>query len=78
MMTKEPRIGTCQWCGEPRTALITNDELPEWTEGVACLLCEKSMLKEVQKTQRITEGARLDSIDDDILVAMLDATEGGI
>ena len=76
MMNKEPWIGACQWCGEPKTTLTCNNELPDWTEGVACLSCEKMMLEEVHKTQRATEGARLDSIDDNILVAMLDATEG--
>jgi hypothetical protein len=76
MVNKEPWVGTCQWCGEPETVLTSNDELPEWTEGVACLSCEKSMLEEVQKTQQITEGARLDTIDDNILAAMLNTTEG--
>jgi hypothetical protein len=75
MINKEPWIGSCHWCGEPETTLTHNDELPDWTEGVACLSCEKLMLDEVQKSQRITEGAKLDSIDDDILMAMLKPTE---
>ena len=55
-------IGTCEWCGEPETTLTINDDLPDWTEGVACLNCEKSMLKELadQNEEKLD---RLDSSD---------------
>lgn len=63
MTNKDTFIGTCEWCGEPDVLLVVNDDLPEWTEGVACKRCEESMMEEVER-QREIELDRLDSLMD--------------
>lgn len=69
-MTRENWTGTCEWCGEPDTTLICNNELPEWTEGVACLVCEKMMLDEAERIQRIGHDAEMDILENNMLFAL--------
>lgn len=52
--------GDCEWCGEKSVTLVADDNLPEWTEGVACERCHKSMIEDQCKHDEIEYQQQLD------------------